>query len=130
MIEELALLDAYTLGNPNGLHTWSDFQSIYAGPYYGFNKDLTIRESNQFINDYFIICEKEGFSSKYWTPGRNSRYNGMSYKVLERYWGLNFPAWLIEFDNGAKVLAYPENIIPHEMQALGCPYYTDYTTYR
>lgn len=115
--------DLYPIENPNDIRTWSDFMERYEIPYYEVNHDLTIAESNQFVSDYFTICEREGFSNKYWTPMPNSKYTGKPYKVLGRHWGMNFPMWLIEFENGARLLAYPENIIPHEMQACGCPYY-------
>ena len=67
------------------------------------------------------ICEKEGFSPVYYTLER-SKYNGSKYKVLGRRHGLNYPAWVIEFANGVKMLAYAEEIIPHEMKARGCLY--------
>lgn len=122
-------VDLGPLEEITNISKWSDFIRHYDIPYYDSSQDLTVAESNQYVSDYFTICEKEGFSSKYWTPMSNSKYTGKPYKVLGRHYGMSFPMWLIEFENGAKLLAYPENVIPHEMQVCGCPYYSDYVTY-
>lgn len=101
--------------------TWAEFEQKYGKEYYRVSDEVKIWELNIWLNDYFHICEKEGFSPVYYTLER-SKYNGSKYKVLGRRHGLNYPAWVIEFANGVKMLAYAEEIIPHEMKARGCLY--------
>lgn len=121
MGNEVLANEMYPLGNPNNIKTWTDFLNLYGTPFYNFKNKP---EFNRFVKDYFLICEQSGFSSKYWTS-LGSKYNGKPYKVLGRHWGFCFPMWLIEFEDGRQKFAYAEEIIPHEMKAIGCPF-TDY----
>jgi hypothetical protein len=90
-------------------------------------ENMTIEQERNFVNTCFDLYEKEGFSNVFWSPYDigNSELCGKKFKVLSRVTEnqevLNvLPMWNIEFENGHKICAYPEEIIPSEMRHNGC----------
>lgn len=98
---------------------WNELIEKWGEDYFTNWCKLDAITNTSFIEDFFNVSEFNGFSDIYWNPTRVSMYNNQPYKVLRRFYGVAYPAWVIKFENGAELIAYPENIIPHEMMACG-----------
>lgn len=86
---------------------------------------MTEERENEFVNDCFGAYEGEGFSNVFWTPYDSMREKiGLKFRVISR---VNkeqevleaLPMWNIEFEDGFKTCAYPEEVIKSEMLANG-----------
>ena len=79
-----------------------------------------------FVDECFKLYEAEGFAKVFWSPYEERKFNGMKFKVIgrspeERNELCVQPLWDIEFEDGTPYTVYPEEIIPSEMKANGCP---------
>jgi len=89
---------------------------------YPMNRDeMTDKQEREFIDDCFMLYEKEGIAKVFWNPGSNFKeYHNKPFKVLERTSEEKthlccLPMRQIQFDDGYKIHAYPDEIIPSEM---------------
>lgn len=80
-------------------------------------EDMTKEEEKTFVEYWFNKYEEEGFLEKFHVVyGGMDDYKGKKFKVLSRckegtFWDLEtLPAWNIEFEDGEKLEAYPEEI--------------------
>ena len=75
-------------------------------------------EWKEYINDCFDMYETEGFADTFKSPYEQFSFlNGKNFKVVCRCkpetdswdWG-TLPAWIIEFEDGQRIEALPEEI--------------------
>ena len=87
-----------------------DFTKKYATA----KKDMCPSVRENYLRDCFNLYERYGFAKTFQTkaPLRTTdrKYNGKPFKVLERMEEDYDPAWLIQFEDGHRVEAYPEEI--------------------
>lgn len=90
-------------------------------------EEMTEEQHIAYVNECFDLYEKEGFAKKYWSPyGDYPEYIGMSFEVVGRCSENEdtdlevLPLWRVRFEDGFEGQAYPEEIIPSQMQANGC----------
>jgi len=99
-------------------------------------EDMTTEEHIAFINYWFDKYEKEGFSKVFCSPyqltdGEGNWRNGQKYTVLGRVKPMfedkengadldTLPLWEIQFEDGYKMAAYQEEIIPSEIKDNIC----------
>ena len=105
------------------INTWKDLNKAF--PMY--RDDMTEEQERDFVKHCFDLYEKEGFAKVFWSPFDigNTELCGKSFKVLNRVTEAQeslevLPMWNIEFENGHKMCAYPEEVIPREMKDNGC----------
>ena len=82
--------------------------------------DLTEDAERKFVKDCFDIYEHIGFTDTFETPYIDEKkYVGMKFTVLSRVrestnengiYLSSLPMWNIQFENGDKISAYPEEI--------------------
>lgn len=94
---------------------------------YGFDngnrsrEHLSYEEEKAFVQDCFDTYEHIGFADTFRTPYESEKkYNGMKFSVLGRVKEISedkdgndlecLPMWSIQFENGDKIHAYPEEI--------------------
>lgn len=83
---------------------------------------MTPEREKEFVNDAFSCYENEGFSKEFWTPYKEHKdRNGESFEVIKRATPNEqdlcvLPMWQIKFQDGTIIYAYPEEIIPSEIQ--------------
>ena len=103
---------------------WLEFEHKYKNKLRDF---MSEEEEREFINDYSVCCENEGFNRVFWSPYEEQKEHiGKKFKVLRR---LNEeecfldaqPMWEIELEDGTIFSAFPEEIVPSEMKANKCP---------
>ena len=103
---------------------WLDFDNKYKSKLRDF---MSQEEEREFISDYYLCCEKEGFNKVFWTPyEEQSEHIGKKFTVLRR---INEeecfleaqPMWKIKLEDGTTFSAYPEEIVPSEMERQKCP---------
>ena len=106
------------------MKNWLEFNNKYKNKLRDFmNKE----EEREFVLDYCICCEKEGFNKIFWTPYEEQKEHiGKKFKVLRRLTEEEcflecMPMWRIEFEDGIISGAYPEEIVPSEMKRQNCP---------
>lgn len=92
-------------------------------------EEMSKDEEREFVNACFEAYETEGFAEKFWSPYESLEdYIGKPFKVVKRCTEENYdleclPAWRIEFEWEEGIDAFPEEIIPSEMKANGCPWF-------
>jgi hypothetical protein len=107
-----------------------EFNELYKK--YGFDNpnksrdDLSEYEERNFINDCFDTYEHIGFANTFGTSYTGEKkYKGMKFTVLSRVKEITedkengadlkcLPMWHIQFENGDKIAAYPEEICLYE----------------
>lgn len=101
---------------------WEDMKVKYPEERY----EMSDETHRKFIEDCFKLYEKEGFNDTFWSPfSENEIYGGKSFKIIRRATeddGIfieQLPQWLIEFEDGKQLFAYPEELIMSEMKANG-----------
>lgn len=106
----------------NEVKTWDDMRLKYPEERYQMDDE----RHKEFIEDCYRLYEQEGFNNTFWSPfGENEHYGGKTYKILRRATeddGIfieQLPQWLIEFEDGKQLFAYPEELIMSEMEANG-----------
>ena len=79
------------------------------------------RKYRKFITDCYDMYETEGFCETFNTTYSDYiKYNGKKFKKIRRakksdgYDTESLPAWQIEFEDGVKIFAYPEEICKAE----------------
>lgn len=103
---------------------WNEFDLKYKSKLRDF---MSEEEEREFINDYTNCCEEEGFNNVYWTPYEELKdCKGKKFKVLRRLTEKEcdldaMPMWEIQFEDGTVRGAYPEEIVPSEMERQNCP---------
>lgn len=90
---------------------------------------MSTDRKRDFLKDLYDAYEAVGFVDKFWTPfdlnDEDRSYVGKPFKVVGRCeegkeWDLeSLPAWKIEFEDGHKMDAYPEEIYLKDMIANG-----------
>lgn len=91
-------------------------------------EDMSVKEEREFVSHCFDIYEKEGFSKVFWSMGGDfPEYQNKPFKVIERAKEPEhdlcvLPMWKIQFEDGKVISAYPDEVIPSEMQGNGCPF--------
>ena len=87
---------------------------------------MTESEEKNFVNDCFELYEHIGFADTFGTPYTGEKkYLGMKFTVLGRVKEITedkengadlecLPMWYIQFENGDKIAAYPEEICLYE----------------
>lgn len=109
---------------------YKNFKELHKA--YGFDNpyitrdDLTESEERNFVNDCFELYEHIGFADTFGTPYTGEKkYLGMKFTVLGRVKEITedkengadlecLPMWYIQFENGDKIAAYPEEICLYE----------------
>lgn len=92
-----------------------------------YREDMTWEEERDFVKHMFGRYEKSGFFTTYspvrTLPEDKQIYKGKPYKIIKRMevpntqeeekrgmLVMDLPAWLIEFEDGNRMVAYPEDI--------------------
>lgn len=105
--------------------TWDEIDKKYPLS----RDDMTTEQEQEFVNDCFTAYEEEGFSKIFVSPydlfEEGNKYKGKPFKVIERVKLLTeqdrgdntadlecLPMWVIQFEDGYVMGAYPEEIIP------------------
>ena len=89
-----------------------------AYPNLNTEEGLSFDELFEYVQDSFDLYEKLGFKEKYDTPYEDyQKYNGKSFKVVRRMSYADddidlecLPKWIIRFEDGAEIEAWPEEI--------------------
>lgn len=103
------------------IKTWQDLNKKFQM----CRHEMTIEQEKEFINYCFDLYEKEGFHDKFWSQGGDfQELIGKTFNVLSRCTEDEcdlecLPMWNIEFKNGVKIQAYPDEIIFREMKENG-----------
>jgi hypothetical protein len=108
------------------INSWEDFNKEYPEDFW--LNDVSIEQAREYVNHCFDLYEKEGFAKEYWTPYEDkslTQHIGKSFKMIKRMGEPEYdlealPAWLIKFEDGEEIEAYPEEIISSQMIANGC----------
>lgn len=105
--------------------TWDELNKKYPEA----RHEMSVERERQFLKDLYEAYETAGFANKFWTPfdldDEDKSYIGKPFKVIGRCeegeeWDLeSLPAWKIEFGDGYKMDAYPEEIYLNDMIANG-----------
>jgi hypothetical protein len=105
--------------------TWDELNKKYPEA----RDEMSIDREREFLKDLYDAYETVGFVNKFWTPfdlhDEDKSYVGKPFKVIGRCeegkeWNLeSLPAWKIEFEDGHKMDAYPEEIYLKDMIANG-----------
>lgn len=90
-------------------------------------EEMDTERERAFLKDCYDAYETDGFTDKFWTPfdTPDKKYVGQPFKVIGRCEeGTEFdlcslPSWEIEFEDGYKTFAYPEEIYLKDMIANG-----------
>lgn len=101
---------------------WEDMRVKYPE-----DRDKMSDETHRaFLDDCYKLYEKEGFHSKFWTPYSDyESYIDSSFTVIRQATEDDgifiecLPMWLIKFEDGKEIFAYPEEIILSDMKANG-----------
>lgn len=102
--------------------TWEEMKVKYPE----YREDMTLEREKEFVDDCFLCYENEGFAKRFWSPyGAYEDREGQSFEVVGRCTTENqdlctLPMWNIKFKDGTVIGAYPEEIIPREMEDNGC----------
>lgn len=104
--------------------TYKDFEELY--------KDFdtmtaSFEDEYQMKQDAFDMYETEGFTDVFNTPYEEcSEYNGQKYEIVRRASYVNgdcdmecLPQWIIKFEDGKEINAYPEEICKIEVNMRG-----------
>lgn len=106
------------------IETWEEFEQKYKNEMRDF---MTEEREREFVNDYCNCCEAEGFNNVYWSPYTEwENYYGKPFKVIKRATEREndlevLPMWIIQFEDGKRIQAYPEEIVTSEMERNECP---------
>ena len=92
--------------------------------YDAMEQSINYREHRKYLTDCYNMYETEGFCKTFQTPYADySKYNGQKYKKLRRAkrsdgfdWE-SLPAWYIEFEDGVRIFALPEEICKIERES-------------
>ncbi len=105
--------------------TWDELNEKYPEA----RDEMSVDRERDFLKDLYDTYETVGFVNNFWTPfdlnDEDKSYVGKSFKVIGRCeegkeWDLeSLPAWKIEFEDGYKMNAYPEEIYLNDMIANG-----------
>ena len=105
--------------------TWDELNKKYPEARYEMDNE----RERAFLKDCYSAYETVGFADKFWSPfdlkDEDKKYIGKPFKVIGRCeegkeWDLeSLPAWNIEFEDGHKMSAYPEEIYLNDMLANG-----------
>ena len=105
------------------MKTWEELLKEYPE----CRSEMSEERERAFVNECFKLYEAEGFAKVFWSPYEDeTKYLGKKFKVIgrspeDRNALCVQPMWDIEFEDGALYTVYPEEIIPSEMKANGCP---------
>ena len=105
---------------------WPIYDRYFSGDV-SCREDMDIETERKWISDMFDAYEKTGFVDTFSTPfdllPGQEKYLGQKFKVVRRVeegkdsWDLCcLPAWVIQFDNGDTLEAYPEEICKVEQE--------------
>lgn len=100
-----------------------------------YREDMTWQEERDFVKFMYGKYEKEGFFSAYkpirTLPTEKQGYVGQPFKVIKRMevpstqeeekrsmLVMDLPAWLIEFEDGNRTIAYPEDICKMDVTGM------------
>ena len=82
-----------------------------------YNNMLANNGWDEYVQDCFDMYETEGFADTFESPYEEfKRLNGKKYNVVRRLTtedGIEnecLPMWLVEFENGERVICFPEEI--------------------
>lgn len=105
--------------------TWDELNKKYPEARYEMDNE----RERAFLKDCYSAYKTVGFADKFWSPfdlkDEDKKYIGKPFKVIGRCeegkeWDLeSLPAWNIEFEDGHKMSAYPEEIYLNDMLANG-----------
>lgn len=95
--------------------TFAEFTEKYKGQDV---MEMSFEEELFYRMDAFDMYETEGFKDTFNTPYEEcSEYNGQKYEIVRRASYVNgdcdmecLPQWIIKFEDGKEVNAYPEEI--------------------
>lgn len=100
------------------VNNWEDMKRKYPED----RADMTEEVEREFVRDCFELYEKEGFAKKFVTPYEEYwDREGEAFEVVGRCAEPDtdlcvLPMWLIKFQDGTTVGAYPEEIIESEQE--------------
>lgn len=105
------------------LNSWADMKRKYSME----REKMTGEEEKEWLEDCFLLYEKEGFARCFWSQGGDYKeYHEKAFTVIRRTEEKDgfdmecLPAWRIQFADGTVIDAYPDEIIPSEMIDNGC----------
>lgn len=91
-----------------------------------YRDEMTVEQEREFVKDIFNHYETEGFAKVFWSMGGDFKeYHNKPFKVVGRLTEEEcdlecLPMWKIEFEDGTRIHAYADEIIPSEMKGNGC----------
>lgn len=91
-----------------------------------YRDEMTLEQEREFAKDLFDAYETEGFAKVFWSMGGDfEEYYNKPFKVIDRLTEEEcdlecLPMWSIQFEDGVKIHAYADEIIPSEMISNGC----------
>lgn len=97
-----------------------------------YRDEMSIEREKEFVKDCFDLYEQEGFAKTFWSQGGDfPRQKGKKFTVVSRVGvypedtdGADLeclPMWKIRFEDNFEMAAYPDEVIPSQMIANGCP---------
>ena len=110
---------------------WDEMKIKYPSDLY--RDEMTEDQEKEFVGDCFKCYEGEGFAKRFWSIGDDyAERRGKPFRVIGRVPVSDelhpnggdlecLPMWIIQFEDGFELEAYPEEIVPREMIDNGCP---------
>lgn len=105
--------------------TWDELKKKYPES----REEMSTEREREFLKNLYDAYETVGFADRFWSPfdvcDEEKKYIGQPFKVIGRCeegkeWDLDsLPAWKIEFEDGHRMYAYPEEIYLNDMIANG-----------
>ena len=100
--------------------TFAEFTEKYKGQDV---MEMSFEDEYFYRQDQFEMYETEGFTDTFQTPYEEcSEYNGQKYEIVRRASYVNgdcdmecLPQWIIKFEDGKEINAYPEDICKLEV---------------
>lgn len=100
------------------------FEELYSAIAPAERDDLSWEQEKSFVLKTYDLYEKEGFSQGFHTPYQEDESrNGQPFTVLERispdnegFYLEGLPMWRIEFADGKRTCAFPEEIMESEQK--------------
>jgi hypothetical protein len=87
-------------------------------------KEKIVNKERRLVEKLFRKCEKSGFAETFWTPYTDHKDRiGQKFEVVRRVKEGEadlecLPLWIIRFEDGKEITAYPEEIIKKAVNSV------------
>ena len=102
--------------------TWKELNEKYPMD----REEMTVEQEKDFVDHCFDLYENQGFAKVFWSISNDFKeYHNKAFKVINRLTEKEcdlccLPMWKIKFEDGKRINAYLDEIIPSEMVNNGC----------